>query len=260
MDSNTLSTEMLRRFAPLRDLSDSQLGQLASEVEIEQAPIGKLLIKQGSQEEYSFFLLEGHIRLRAVDGKISDVRHGDPASTNPIAQLLPRRYDVISVSSVRYIRVTYSQMDAVKASSSDKERLAGYEVSGEPESEATEFENQLSFQFLQDLDSDSLELPSLPEVAMRIGKAIEDESSDAASIAELIQNDPVITAKLIKASNSAMYGRRTEVETCAGAVIRLGTDVTHKLVLSFAMRDLFSSDSSLLQQRMQELWKHSTHV
>ena len=260
MDSNTLSTEMLRRFAPLRDLSDSQLGQLASEVEIEQAPIGKLLIKQGSQEEYSFFLLEGHIRLRAVDGKISDVRHGDPASTNPIAQLLPRRYDVISVSSVRYIRVTYSQMDAVKASSSDKEGLAGYEVSGEPESEATEFENQLSFQFLQDLDSDSLELPSLPEVAMRIGKAIEDESSDAASIAELIQNDPVITAKLIKASNSAMYGRRTEVETCAGAVIRLGTDVTHKLVLSFAMRDLFSSDSSLLQQRMQELWKHSTHV
>ena len=133
-------------------------------------------------------------------------------------------------------------------------------MSGETDGEATEFENQLSFQFLQDLESDALELPSLPEVAIRIGRAMEDDISDAATIAEMIQTDPQITAKLIKASNSAMYGRRSEVETCAGAVIRLGTDVTHKLVLSFAMKELFKSDSSLLQQRMQELWKHSTHV
>jgi len=138
--------------------------------------------------------------------------------------------------------------------------ISGYEVSGETEEEATEFENQLSFQFLQDLESDTLELPSLPEVAIRIGRAMEDNVSDAATIAEMIQTDPQITAKLIKASNCAIYGRRGEVETCTGAVIRLGSDVTHKLVLSFALRELFKSESSLLQQRMQELWKHSTHV
>ena len=64
----------------------------------------------------------------------------------------------------------------------------------------------------------------------KTGKALEDKVSDAATIAEMIQTDPQITL-LIKASNSAMYGRRSEVETCTGAVIRLGTDVTHKLVL-----------------------------
>ena len=95
---------------------------------------------------------------------------------------------------------------------------------------------------------------------MRIGKALEHDVSDAATIASMIQTDPVITAKLIKAANSAMYGRSTPVESCSAAVIRLGTDVTHKLVLSFAMRELFNSDSDLLQKRMKKLWSHSTKV
>ncbi|MCB1869128.1 MAG: HDOD domain-containing protein [Gammaproteobacteria bacterium] len=259
---NSPTPEILRKFLPLRDLSEEQLQSLSSLIEIEQLPAGRLLIKQGSQEEYSFFLVEGHIRLRAADGKISDVRDGDASAGNPISQLLPRHYDVISVTNVRFLRIRREQLDEIrqKSSSNEPEGVAGYEVSGDTDGEATDFENQLSFQFLQDLESDALELPSLPEVAIKIGKALEDKVSDAATIAEMIQTDPQITAKLIKASNSAMYGRRSEVETCTGAVIRLGTDVTHKLVLSFALKDLFKSDSSLLQQRMQELWKHSTHV
>ena len=254
--------EILRRFAPLQDLSEEQLLNLSSAVAIEQAPAGRLLIKQGSQEEYSFFLVDGHIRLRAADGKISDLRQDDPAASNPISQLLPRHYDVISVSNVRFLRIRREQLNEIRQGGINKEAegISGYEVSGECDGEATEFENQLSFQFLQDLESDALELPSLPEVAIRISRAMEDDISDAATIAEMIQTDPQITAKLIKASNSAMYGRRSEVETCVGAIIRLGTDVTHKLVLSFAMKELFKSESSLLQQRMQELWKHSTHV
>ncbi|HXK55665.1 MAG: HDOD domain-containing protein [Gammaproteobacteria bacterium] len=260
--SNSPTPEMLRRFVPLRDLSEEQLQNLSSIVAIEEVPSGRLLIKKGSQEEYSFFLLEGHIRLRAADGKISDIREGDPAADNPISQLLPRHYDVISVSTVKFLRIRREQLDEIrrKAPANASDGIDGYEVSGESEGETTEFENQLSFQFLQDLESDALELPSLPEIAIRIGKAMEDDISDAATIAEMIQTDPQITAKLIKASNSAMYGRRNEVETCTGAVIRLGTDVTHKLVLSFAMKELFKSESGLLQQRMQELWKHSTHV
>jgi len=271
--SNSPTAELLRKFIPLRDLSEEQLQNLSSIVAIEQAPAGRLLIKQGSREEYSFFLVEGHLRLRAADGKISDVHKGDPAAANPIAQLLPRHYDVVSVTPVRFIRISKEQLDEIHQTSIVKTSpaswdgtatrtagIAGYEVSGESEGEATEFENRLSLQFLKDLENDSIELPSLPEIAIRIGKALRDDVSDAATIAEMIQTDPQITAKLIKASNSAMYGRRNEVETCAGAVIRLGTDVTHKLVLSFALKDLFKSNSSLLQQRMQELWKHSTHV
>jgi HD-like signal output (HDOD) protein len=114
--------------------------------------------------------------------------------------------------------------------------------------------------FLQDLEDDLLELPSLPEVAIRIGRALDDDSSDAHTIASIVQTDPAMTAKLIKAANSAMYGRCTPVANCSAAVVRLGTHITHKLVISFCLRELFKSESRELQQRMEALWRHSTRV
>lgn len=114
--------------------------------------------------------------------------------------------------------------------------------------------------FLQDMEDDLLELPSLPEVATRIGRALKDDTSDANTIAGIVQTDPAMTAKLIKAANSAMYGRCTPVANCSAAVVRLGTHITHKLVISFCLRELFKSESRELQQRMEVLWKHSTRV
>ncbi|MCB1857472.1 MAG: HDOD domain-containing protein [Gammaproteobacteria bacterium] len=259
--ANRPETDVLRSFTPLAELGDVQIDHLARQVEVEQAPAGRLLIKRGSDQEYSFFLISGELRLRAGDGRIKDMKAGDSAALSPIAQLIPRQYDVLSLSPVQFVRISKFLMDEIRAlGGTESSRESSYQVSGDQEGELSEFEDQISYQFLRDLERDALQLPSLPEVAARIGKALKDDISDAATIAEMIQTDPVITAKLIKAANSAMYGRRTPVETCAGAVVRLGSEVTHKLVLSFALRELFQCESSLLQQRMQELWKHSTHV
>ena len=271
MDTETLhpTPDDLRQFTPLQPLSDTQLELLAKAVEVERTPSGRQLIKQGSKDNFSFFLLSGHIRLRAGDGKIRDVRAGDSAAQSPIAQLLPRKYDVISVTEVRFLRINNKLLEEIGQSNRKKgdgaafevgSAFGGYMVSGDEEEDTSDFEDQISQQFLQDLQNDTLDLPSLPEVAVRIRRALDDNISDASTIAKMIQTDPVITANLIKAANSAMYGRRTPVETCAGAVVRLGSDVTQKLVLSFAMRELFKSDSGLLQQRMQTLWRHSTQV
>jgi len=255
------SPEMLRKFFPLRSLDTAQLELLARSVIIEQVAASHQLMKRGSLDDYSFFLLEGHLRLRAEDGRVSDVQAQDPAALSPIAQLLPRHYDVVSVSMVRFLRIENSMLQNVSNSRGNKANsIDGYLVSGEQEEESSDFENQLSYQFIEDLEKDRLVLPSLPEVAIRISKALEDNVSDAGTIAAMIQTDPVITAKLIKAANSALYGRSTPVETCTGSVIRLGSDVTHKLVLSYSLRELFCSKSALLHKMMKDLWKHSTKV
>jgi HD-like signal output (HDOD) protein len=43
-------------------------------------------------------------------------------------------------------------------------------------------------------------------------------------------------------------------------VIRLGTNTTHNLVLTFALRELFLTDSPLLKTYMQQLWEHSIKI
>ena len=250
--------DLLRSFHPLQNLTDTQLSRLAEVMERFEAPPGRLLLRRGSRDNYSLFLVKGRLRLRSADGKLIEIAAGDPSSYDPIARLLPRMYDVASLTPVTMIRIDNTLLEAVHAEGGTSD---GYSVSGDEGSTGhNPFENQIAALMLEDLEQNRLKLPSLPDVAVRIGKALRDETSDADRIARLIQTDPVITAKLIKAANSALYGRRTPVESCSGAVVRLGTQVTHELVISYALKELFKSESALLQQRMQALWEHSTRV
>ncbi len=258
--SNRPTTDELQQFIPLQALSEQQQVLLAGVTEIKTACPGDVLIELGSDDNNTYFLLEGTLVLDSADNHRREISAGDASAKSPIAQLRPRKYQVTARTQVRYLLIDNAYLEDIAHNHGSASGVEGYEVIGDIQSEPSAFEDQLSHLLLTDLKNDRLKLPSLPEIAIRIGRALEDGMSDAHDIAEIIQIDPVMTAKLIKAANSAIYGRRSPVETCSAAVVRLGADVTQKLVLSFALRELFQSDSELLQNRMKALWKHSTHV
>ena len=72
----------------------------------------------------------------------------------------------------------------------------------------------------EDLNADRLLLPSLPHVAVRIGEAVNEENSDARRVASLIETDPAIAVKIVKAANSARFGGASRAATVAEAVAR----------------------------------------
>jgi HD-like signal output (HDOD) protein len=121
-------------------------------------------------------------------------------------------------------------------------------------------ENRLTLQIYEDLNADRLLLPSLPHVAVRIGEAVNDADSDARRVAALIETDPAIAVKIVKAANSARFGGVSQIATVAEAVARLGMQNTQILVITFALRELFRTSSKALEKRMLELWEHSRKV
>ncbi len=262
MESKQPDIKMLSHFAPLGALSQEQLQLLASIVELKTVPSGTRVIHKGSNEDCSYFLVSGRLKLIAADGKSRMIDAEDESARAPIAQLRPRMYDVDALTTAEYLCVeSHLLIDIHKSNQSSGDHMIGYMVSDSSDPRVSqEFSDTLANHLMSDLDKDQLALPSLPDVAIRIGRALKDEVSDAETIASIVQRDPVITAKLIKASNSAIYGRRVPVETAAGAVVRLGSEVTHKLVISYAMKELFKSSSGFLKKRMQALWVHSTKV
>ncbi len=260
-DAEHPSLSELQRFTPLKPFSNQQLNLLAGAIKVQQAKPKQVLIELGSDDDHTYFLLQGSVLLTAQDGKRREIAADDISAKMPIALLRPRKYQVQALTPVRYLKIESDYLeDIANHKPATFEQFEGYQVCGDSQSEASGFEDRLSSRLLEDLQADKLELPSLPDVALRIGRALEDGISDAHQISEIIQTDPVITAKLIKAANSALYGRGTPIDTCSAAVVRLGGDVTHKLVLSYALRELFKTSSELLKQRMEALWKHSTHV
>ncbi len=251
---------VLRKFIPLNEWRREQLELLANTVEVTFSEPGTTLIQLGSNDEQSYYLISGRVLLTAADGKTKVLDSAEGHIVHPLSQLLPRKFRVTCQSRVEYLCIdNYLIYEAVK-SQAPTDMPDGYEVGEAVQMAGNGITNHLSRQLEQDLQLDRLHLPSLPEVASKLGRAIQDESSDANTIARIIQSDPAITAKIVKAANSAFYGSMNPVESCTKAVVRLGLRVTHNLVVNYTMRDLFQAKSDLLNQRMHDLWKHSIRV
>ncbi len=113
---------------------------------------------------------------------------------------------------------------------------------------------------LKDIRHNCLKLPSLPEVALRVRKAAQDENAPAAEIARLIALDPALAARLLRVANSAFYRGSRSVDNLQMAVARLGNQAVRSLVASLAMQQLFQTPSTALKAPMKDLWVHSTEV
>ncbi|MFZ2404268.1 MAG: HDOD domain-containing protein [Methylobacter sp.] len=120
--------------------------------------------------------------------------------------------------------------------------------------------NKLLLDCYRHMQSDDLVLPTIPDVAFKIRRAINDDKSNVASIARIVQIDPSITAKLIHISNSPLYMGRKKIESCPEALTRLGLKTAQSIITSFAMKSVFNAKSPVIRQKMTELWAHSSYI
>lgn len=266
MTQNAVSIDDLRNFSQFAPATDTLLKAISADLSVLHAVKGQKIIELGDTSEFGYFLISGTLIMKAADGGVRTIEAGSESARNQIAQLVPRRYQVIAATPVDYLKVPNALLMSIHSRNDDSESSiiltdTGYasELASQQDSEYA-IESEMSFQLYQELKNDTLVLPSLPDVAVRVGRALRDETSDARQIAEIAQTDPAIAAKLVRAANSAMYGGSNKVDSLSAAVIRLGTDTTHKLVMTFAVKELFHTKSPLLKRRMKRLWDHSTMV
>jgi diguanylate cyclase (GGDEF)-like protein len=81
-------------------------------------------------------------------------------------------------------------------------------------------------------------LPSLPTVALQILELTRDDSVRLEAIADLVQHDPALTAKILRTVNSPYYGLSKPCPTIQRAIAYLGLSTVKSLVLSFGLVDL----------------------
>ena len=81
------------------------------------------------------------------------------------------------------------------------------------------------------------QLPSLPQVALRIIQLVQEREPDFGEITKVIKSDPAICAKLLRTANSAVFGLRQRVTSVEAAVPILGANLVKTIVLSFTLAD-----------------------
>lgn len=110
------------------------------------------------------------------------------------------------------------------------------------------------------VESDQLKLPTLPEVAIKIRDAVESENNSAQQIADILVQDPSLTARMLQVANSPVFRSRSQINDLTMAITRLGTRVVKDLVICLAMKQIFEPKSATLKNKFKELWSTSVEV
>lgn len=123
-----------------------------------------------------------------------------------------------------------------------------------------ESEDTFVAELIADLESGQLQLPTLPEVALRVREVVDNEEANAADISEIIGQDAGLSARLIQVANSPLYRGSREIDRLSMVIARLGNKLVRNLVTSQVMKQMFQATHDEVDRRLRAVWEHSVQV
>jgi putative nucleotidyltransferase with HDIG domain len=109
---------------------------------------------------------------------------------------------------------------------------------------------------LADIIGKGEDLPSLPEIYIRVSEQLEDDSVSAQEIGRTVQNDPAISGRILKMVNSAYYGLPNQVTSVAQSVPLLGRDRLRHILIGSVLRGVFTITNNPAFS-LEVFWQHS---
>jgi HD-like signal output (HDOD) protein len=113
-----------------------------------------------------------------------------------------------------------------------------------------------------ELAGEKIDLPSFPEIAVRVRKALTNDQVAIDDVVRVISAEPALAARLLQLANSAALnptGKR--VTDLRSAISRIGFNMARSATIAFAMSQLRRAEAYKgLDEPLNELWNRSTHV
>jgi putative nucleotidyltransferase with HDIG domain len=100
------------------------------------------------------------------------------------------------------------------------------------------------------------DLVTLPEIALRIAKMVNDPESSASDIAREIGKDAAVTARLLRIANSPMFGHSQHIASVSRAVTVIGLRQVRDLTVGLTTMRAFAGIPNELVT-MESFWRHS---
>ncbi len=104
------------------------------------------------------------------------------------------------------------------------------------------------------------DIPPLPEIWERIQTILNTPDASASDLAKEIEQDPVLTAHVLRICNSAAYAMQGSkpVTNVALALTRLGMDTAHDIILQMVIPDFGNKKKS--DPEVQYIWYHGQAI
>jgi len=113
---------------------------------------------------------------------------------------------------------------------------------------------------LRQLVGGSNELPSAPRTYVEISNALSNPNVSTRTIADIVEKDIAISARVLQLVSSGFYGLPRSVSSIGGAVAFLGVEVLKAIVLSVEVSRMFPVSQALPEFSIDALQKRSLMV
>jgi HD-like signal output (HDOD) protein len=254
----------LSQFEVFADLDEHSCLVAAKVLQLKHHHKGDVLFEVGDDDDIEHFLLEGQVNLLAQDGRNKVIEAGDGASRFPLALLRPRKFKAeISSDKAEVLCIDIEVLQLLRQNVPEAgDGAAAYTAPSLIQSLSRSAQSKDTLKtFLQGarhavLDN-RLAVGNFSEVSNTIYKAVNAPDVCLDTLVAAAQLDAAISAKLIKAANSAFFMGQSKVDSVRAALVRLGLELGKELMLVMVMKEVFSSKLEGLETAMHQLWQSS---
>jgi len=251
MVSESISMSVVKELFPIRNYDNEKLLAFTSDLKSEVFPKQTVLFRHGNKADSALYLLKGTVSLSDENGNIYEIVGGTGDAKFPLSSGDIHTTTAIAKTDVSVLRVSQKILSPKYAPLSEFSTLVMPD-------ELTD--NHLLSGFFHHYNNEELNIPSLPDVAIKLRNAMHNDDIGIADAVKIIQHDPVFSAKLIGLANCPLYLGVTPVKSCFEAVNRIGLNATRNLIISLSINRIFKTSSPLIKKYLDELWKESLSI
>ena len=240
----------------LEELGSVALLDLAKDARAEYLPVGKSLHAEEHMSRL-LYLVDGELELVSDDEVLQTIKAGSDRAKDPLFRIHTHGLQARSIKAVSLLSLNEATFEQYISSVKPQHVTRNVDFSNyQPSDNDTDIIDEIHREF----NHNEVDLPSMPEVALKINQAVQDESLDIQKIADIVQSDPMISARAVQVANSAMYVGSQPVQTIKRAVQRIGLRAMRAIVMSVTLRNLYTPKSPLIKKKMMNYYKHSVRV
>jgi len=242
---------MLAGLHPVSDLDPEKRISLAQRGHFDDLRYNQR-IDASQENRWLLYLVDGSVRLSNGQEEIT-IAAGSARAHQPLFSKGNLHERAVALTRGRLLRLDRGLFEVLQR----QEQQSGYEIE---EIDLNGTESTLFVELYEACSSGKIELPALPDVALKIQAAMKDPDVDIRRLAGIVSADIAIAGGLVQAAGSAVYGTGNPVRSVRDAIVRIGLTASRRLAMTIAMQRVFRPSSSVINQRMQELWQRSLHV
>lgn len=252
-----IELKVLLNINEFKDLDDVALVELAENARVDDFQQGDRLVAEKLADKV-VYLLSGTLEVQTTGGVHQTLEATSARAQTPV---------FMSSTPGHYARCS----SATRVLLLDKAPIEKYGIKhqrGSDELDYSDFDTMVAGNSSLDLmneitglfQSKSITLPSLPEVAIFINSVIAKDDINNKQLANIVQMDPIIAARVIQAANRPLEHTASEYRSIREAIERIGLEGLRTIVNAVVLRDLFMPSTELIVKRFSQFYEHSIRI